>query len=240
MDLYVDKINTNLDNREITPSNEMAAPLNSYNNNNINTPEYNNIHNNINPYTNKKIENITLYYNNNSDCCIPKRIIIMNNVNKFTFKVNGYCFPYFLIIFSILVSLVFIIVPIIFSGFGESFFISLVVGLLIPIFPIILGFSFNCEIILSLENDSLCITKKRVFRDINTIYKREECERIEMEYKYDSSENGAGHTFYFSLILKTEEKIPISEISPQTQNIEKRGINYMLNIVNIFIRNNKK
>ena len=234
MDLYVDKINTNLDNREITPSNEMAAPLNSYNNNNINTPEYNNIHNNINSYNNDKIENITLYFNNNSDCWSPKRVIVMNNINKFTFVKSGYCALYFTIIITILFSLGWIISIIIFADFGALFFISIVVGLIPPIFPIILGFFVNCEIILSLENDSLTITKKRIFRDINTIYKKEECERIEMEYKYDSSSESA---LYFSLILKTEEKIPISSIYSYNQNIGEKGINYMLNIINYKIKN---
>ena len=240
MDLYVDEINTNLDNREITPSNDMAAPLNSYNSNNINTPEYNNIHNNTNPYTNEKIENLTLYYNN-YDCCFPKKVIIMNNINKFTFVESGYCGIYCMIIFSILFSLAWIILTIILADFGLYFFISLVVGLLPPIFPLLFGFFINFKIILSLENDSLSITKKRLFRDVNIIFKRDKCERIEMEYIYNSSPEAAStHNFYFSLILKSGVKIEISKIRPRTENIEIKGINYMLNIINSFISNNMK
>ena len=94
----------------------------------------------------------------------------------------------------------------------------------------------NFEIILYLENDSLSISKRRIFKNVNTIYKRGELERIEMKY----SENEGIHIFSFYLFLKSGKNIKFFELYENTQNIEQKGINLMLNIINTYINNNSK
>ena len=102
----------------------MAVLLNSYGGNDVSASEYNNVNKNIIPYANIKNENLTLYFNN-SDCCFPKRVIIMNNINKFTFVQNPYCLTVFMIVFSLISSLACIFLPLIFTGFGLPFLYSL-------------------------------------------------------------------------------------------------------------------
>ena len=237
MDLYPDKINTYSDKREIILSNDISTPLNSKE---IHSDEDNNIKNNIKNPSNKIPENLPIYFGI-SYCGNQKPIITMNNKNKYTFEEAGCCYTYFMFFVCCGFSLITLILTLMFVEFGMNFLISILIWLLITILPILFGCLATYDTILTLENDSLSITKRRIFRKIIKVYQKGELERIEMKYFYnDNPESDETHTYTIDLILKSGETNTFFKFFPSSKNIEQKGINYMLNLINFHINNNMK
>ena len=203
---------------------------------NDNTLDINLIQNYINNKNDSKFVNLILY--NEKKCCCPSPKILMNDPNNFTIEETSSNCLISSIIISILILFPPIIIMIIYFSLINLIGIScLLIILLVSI--MIIGFNLNYDTHITLNSDSISINKRKLFRKKIQIYSIGEIKEIGIEYELVETEDSEADFYNFYLNLTSGEKEIFCHMQTKGKNINMKGINFMINIINNHIRKNE-
>ena len=165
--------------------------------------------------------------------------VIMIDSNNFKINVdpcykciNIYFFIVSIISFSIIILLLCFGVDLILVLIPTIFFIIL--------FPTAMIWGFKSYYIkyVTIEDNSIILTKKSLLKSKVIIFSSGQLERAEILYKYDFILQNFPYNFIFYLVPTTGNKIELFQVYSRRMDVDLKGIKYFADLINYHIKNN--
>ena len=118
----------------------------------------------------------------------------------------------------------------------ESIIISGCVLLFIIIYSLCLSCKVHYKKYLTLEQNSIVLTKKALLSTKNIVYNYGELDRAEICYKNVPTGEGPSHRFIFYFVKKTGEREEFHSIGAPKPDVDLKGVKYCIDLLNQHIQ----